>query len=465
MSLQLEADAETLRKLTENEDAAGVDALENLRKVKLLATTATLPSQQKGATEEASPAADLSNQVSAAQENGRDTDAPNDDEEGKDSMSANDADGSELSGQEDESREVQKERHTKVLSASTPPYYTEQDDYVDDNQQTRGDRGDMNNDEGDKFDFLAKAMFKMQEQVAAMASRLGPAGGLPTTQHIKSEHVKTEPIDLVSSSSDSDSDEDDDATEKSMSVPERKKLAERPKIDPPKVTPSHANHSGVDSAAPAPRQRTNTKGTAIRTPSYTQSQQRRDVSIRNWHDGMRRQATKERIKNEILESTADNLPQILANMRVTGFGVIKNFKKLAMKSAFDMDDSSSHENESSSEPRRKCVFAEGNLPDSAQAYYHETAGWNTTGTAKPPKHDILFEGVTINSRDYDFKTRMSKLESDDKSGRVARHVMAAKSKALAAYNEKYEGQMQDIIRGMFANERITNGCDPANPDN
>jgi hypothetical protein len=60
---------------------------------------------------------------------------------------------------------------------------------------------------------------------------------------------------------------------------------------------------------------------------------------------------------------------------------------------------------------------------------------------------------------------MSKVESDDKSGRVARHAMAAKTQALAAYNEKYMGQMQDIVKGMFANERMTNGRDPANPDN
>jgi hypothetical protein len=184
----------------------------------------------------------------------------------------------------------------------------------------------------------------MQEQVAQMASRLGSAGGIATTQHIKSEHVKTEAIDLVSSSSDSDSDEDNDATDTSMSLPERKKQAVRSRIDP-KGIPSQAHHFVVASAVPLPRRRTTKAvGTAIRTPSYTQSQQQRDVSIRNWHDGMRRQATTERITNEIIESTADNLPQILANMRVTGFGVIKNYKKLANRNAFDMDGISSNEN-------------------------------------------------------------------------------------------------------------------------
>jgi hypothetical protein len=60
---------------------------------------------------------------------------------------------------------------------------------------------------------------------------------------------------------------------------------------------------------------------------------------------------------------------------------------------------------------------------------------------------------------------MSKLDPSDKSGRETRKIMAPKSKALAAYNEKYAGQMRDIIKGMFANEPKTNGCDPANPDN
>ncbi len=32
-------------------------------------------------------------------------------------------------------------------------------------------------------------------------------------------------------------------------------------------------------------------------------------------------------------------------------------------------------------------------------------------------------------------------------------------------SDKYGGQMRDIIKGMFANEPKTNGCDPANPDN
>ena len=41
----------------------------------------------------------------------------------------------------------------------------------------------------------------------------------------------------------------------------------------------------------------------------------------------------------------------------------------------------------------------------------------------------------------------------------------AKTKALDYYNEKYIGQMRDIIKGMFAKENSSPGLDPANPDN
>jgi hypothetical protein len=77
----------------------------------------------------------------------------------------------------------------------------------------------------------------------------------------------------------------------------------------------------------------------------------------------------------------------------------------------------------------------------------------------------LFEGVVINSKDYEFKTKMSKVETNDTSGRQPRQAMASKSKALDAYNEKYIGQMRDIIKGMFAKEKPRPGYDPANPDN
>jgi hypothetical protein len=322
-------------------------------------------------------------------------------------------------------------------------------------------------------------MFAMQEKVAEMASFMS-AGGIAVKQEPnmlgtgyvqvkqeqnKYEQVKEEPIDLVSSSSDADFNEYGNEAEESRTRLPALKQPLPPIRAAPKAKFARSNITGVPPPPPVPRSRTKPTGRSALTLSYTQTQQRRDISVRNWHDGMKRQATPDRILTEIMESTADNLPQILANMRVTGFGVVKNYKRMAKKETFDLEHDTSDENQSSSEPSYTSVFEDENVPDLQQAYYHVTPGWNANGTSNSPKHDYLFEGVVINSRDYEFKTRMSKVEPDDRSGRGPRQAMAGKTKALAAYNERYKGQMEDIIKGMFVNERLSNGVDPANPDN
>ncbi len=319
----------------------------------------------------------------------------------------------------------------------------------------------------------------MQEKVAEMASFMS-AGGIAVKQEPnmlgtgyvqvkqeqnKYEQVKEEPIDLVSSSSDADFNEYGNEAEESRTRLPALKQPLPPIRAAPKAKFARSNITGVPPPPPVPRSRTKPTGRSALTLSYTQTQQRRDISVRNWHDGMKRQATPDRILTEIMESTADNLPQILANMRVTGFGVVKNYKRMAKKETFDLEHDTSDENQSSSEPSYTSVFEDENVPDLQQAYYHVTPGWNANGTSNSPKHDYLFEGVVINSRDYEFKTRMSKVEPDDRSGRGPRQAMAGKTKALAAYNERYKGQMEDIIKGMFVNERLSNGVDPANPDN
>jgi hypothetical protein len=181
---------------------------------------------------------------------------------------------------------------------------------------------------------------------------------------------------------------------------------------------------------------------------------------------MRRNAKASKSNEEIAESTAENLPKILENLRMTGFGIISNYKKLTHLTSFPMDVDSSDDEEGASTPRITSVFQEeGNEPDATQAGFAHTPGWNANGSAKTLKHDLLIEGVVINSKDYEFKTRMSRLEPHDVSGRQSRQSMGQKSKALDAYDEKYIGQMRDIIKGMFANEKQRPGYDPANPDN
>ena len=139
---------------------------------------------------------------------------------------------------------------------------------------------------------------------------------------------------------------------------------------------------------------------------------------------------------DINEATADNLPQILENMRVLGFGLIRNWKRVRAAPFVPNDESDSENEPSSADPPFKSVFSEGNDPTSAQAYYHESTGWNNSKTAKAPPSELVFEGVHINSRDYEFTTRISKLEPSDTSGRETRKIMAPKSKALGAYNER-----------------------------
>jgi hypothetical protein len=151
---------------------------------------------------------------------------------------------------------------------------------------------------------------------------------------------------------------------------------------------------------------------------------------------MKRSAKPAKIIEDINEATADNLPQILENMRVLGFGLIRNWKKVRAAPFVPNDDNSSEDESSSAVAQFKSVFSEGNDPKPEQAYFHEASGWNTAKTAKAPPSELVFEGVHINSRDYEFTTRISKLEPSDTSGRETRKIMAPKSKALGAYNER-----------------------------
>ena len=137
---------------------------------------------------------------------------------------------------------------------------------------------------------------------------------------------------------------------------------------------------------------------------------------------MRRQASDEKIQNDIYEATADNLPQVLENMRVLGFGLIRNYKKIDFSPRVANDDSSEEDGTSSAAPRYKSVFSEGNEPTPTQAYYHESGL-----QSKKPPHQVIFEGVKINSRDYEFQTIMSRVDPNDTSGRETRKVMGTKS--------------------------------------
>ncbi len=99
---------------------------------------------------------------------------------------------------------------------------------------------------------------------------------------------------------------------------------------------------------------------------------------------MNRNAKVEGINKKIAESTADNLPKILENMRVTGFGVIRNFKKITRQTSLAMDVDSSGDEESASTARIQSVFQEGNEPDATQANFPLHQGGMLKGRPKTP---------------------------------------------------------------------------------
>ena len=306
---------------------------------------------------------------------------------------------------------------------------------------------------------MAQAVKSMQKQMFHLSTRMIAPSGFVKSEHPSNIYVKAErtsseaPIDLVNSS--------EDEYQSSGSGSETSRLPEKRSSATTRDKKRKEYRRGDEEV----RGRKRNPKTKRRTPSYTRGKQRRDCSFRNWEKGINRRAKVEQINEEIADSTAENLPEILAHMRVSGFAIIPNFKKLTQKPKFPMRIGSSDDEEGASTTRITSVFQEGNEPDAAQAEFAHTAGWNANGSAKTPKHDLLFEGVVINSKDYEFKTRISKQEPHDVSGRLPRQAMRQKSKALEAYNEKYIGQMRDIIKGMFANEKQKPGYEPANPDN
>jgi hypothetical protein len=78
---------------------------------------------------------------------------------------------------------------------------------------------------------------------------------------------------------------------------------------------------------------------------------------------MRRNAKDKRINEEIAESTAENLPQILKYMRVSGFGIIRNLKNLTCRTKLLMDVDSSDDEECASTLRITYVFQDENEPN------------------------------------------------------------------------------------------------------
>jgi hypothetical protein len=109
--------------------------------------------------------------------------------------------------------------------------------------------------------------------------------------------------------------------------------------------------------------------------------------------GVRRNCTSTRIEKEIAEATVPSLAMVPETLRVLGFAIIRNFKKVSSDDVNALYDSGSDENASASGPRLKSCFSEGNDPSPEQAAFYDTPGWSTSGKGHKPKSEPIFEGA------------------------------------------------------------------------
>ncbi len=136
----------------------------------------------------------------------------------------------------------------------------------------------------------------------------------PTSIHVKREGNASEAsIDLVTS------DSEDSPDEGSGSDTSRPPALVRSATTIPK-DPRQSRMEDPEGFV-----RIRTARTTLRTPSYTKGKQRRECSRKNWETGIKRNTQEKRINEEIAEATAENLTQILKNMRSCGFGIIRNW--------------------------------------------------------------------------------------------------------------------------------------------
>jgi hypothetical protein len=71
--------------------------------------------------------------------------------------------------------------------------------------------------------------------------------------------------------------------------------------------------------------------------------------------------------------------------------------------------------------------------------------------SKKPQLETIFEGVRINAKDWNFKGVASPI--DELFGKHQRMVMKNGLAGHKAYNAKYSGQMEDIVKKLFASKK------------
>jgi hypothetical protein len=129
---------------------------------------------------------------------------------------------------------------------------------------------------------------------------------------------------------------------------------------------------------------------------------KRDGTLKNWQDGMKRNCTPEAIFQQIEEITVDSLPEALEMMKKVGVAVIRDYDSVVGLPSDSSEDFEPDIDEVPARHLRTSIFTEGNAPSEEQATYHERGVVDSKGNkGKPPPIENIFEGVVINSGNWD----------------------------------------------------------------
>ena len=169
---------------------------------------------------------------------------------------------------------------------------------------------------------------------------------------------------------------------------------------------------------------------------------KRDNDLRNWIAGKNRTSQPDRIHSDIQEATCNNLGEVLDTMQKLGYAIIKDFTNVC-------------DDRNALNPETYNVFTEGNAPTAEQAVFHETPA---DFGKPPPILQTIFEGVVINNARIDYKLAKPVAAPQ---GKQARSVMKYGTQSYNRYQEKYKGQAEDMIKGIFAKPLKKNKQNPA----
>ncbi len=129
---------------------------------------------------------------------------------------------------------------------------------------------------------------------------------------------------------------------------------------------------------------------------------KRNGTLKNWQDGMKRNCTSEAMFQQIEEITVDSLPAALEMMKKVGVAVIRDYDSVMGCLSDSSDDFEPEPGNATTTPLRTSVFSECNAPSEEQAMYYERGVMDSKGNkGKPPAAEHIFEGAVISSGNWD----------------------------------------------------------------